>query len=205
MSAVKTIYFGRSAFHFSDRWPEEASAVYLIGPQERLTPAKLVEIIGNNNSLWIVGSNAEDAFGRFVAQMKTVDAGGGIVEDEEGRVLMILRHGIWDLPKGHVEQGETNEQAALREVAEETGLAELDLGSLVAVTEHFHHAYGEWEVKRTWWYGMHASSRQELHPQAEEAITRAEWLSPTECRRAAAGSFATIMDVTEQFFRMPRR
>jgi len=29
----------------------------------------------------------------------------------------------WSLPKGHVEQGETTEQAAIREVAEETGIA----------------------------------------------------------------------------------
>ena len=46
--------------------------------------------------------------------------------EEEARAL-IARHDrngrlIWLLPKGHVETGETNEEAAIREVAEETGI-----------------------------------------------------------------------------------
>lgn len=42
----------------------------------------------------------------------------------------IDRHGrlLWTLPKGHIEQGETAEQAAIREVREETGIA----GEIVA-------------------------------------------------------------------------
>ncbi|MGB9612466.1 MAG: NUDIX domain-containing protein [Bryobacteraceae bacterium] len=67
-------------------------------------------------------------------------AAGGIVLDEDGRVLLIERL-VWRdgrqvhevrLPKGHVEAGETDEQAALREVCEETGYCGLriiaDLG-----------------------------------------------------------------------------
>ena len=51
-------------------------------------------------------------------------AGGVILEN--GRVLLILMQNlegrkVWTFPKGHVEPGETYEQAALREVAEETG------------------------------------------------------------------------------------
>ena len=66
---------------------------------------------------------------------------GGVVADAAGeRVLVLLRPGRPGpdgrpeirLPKGHVEPGESREQAALREVAEEAGLPELailaDLG-----------------------------------------------------------------------------
>lgn len=44
--------------------------------------------------------------------------------DREGRVL-VLGHvdGAWVFPKGHIEQGETSQEAALREVAEEAGVA----------------------------------------------------------------------------------
>ena len=44
------------------------------------------------------------------------------------RAALIARHDrrgrlVWSLPKGHVEQGETPEIAAVREIAEETGIA----------------------------------------------------------------------------------
>ncbi|MGH8961457.1 MAG: NUDIX hydrolase [Jatrophihabitantaceae bacterium] len=43
--------------------------------------------------------------------------------DRQGRLL-------WSLPKGHIEQGESAEQAAVREVAEETGINGVVLGEL---------------------------------------------------------------------------
>jgi len=43
--------------------------------------------------------------------------------DKRGRLL-------WSLPKGHIEDGETPEQAAVREVAEETGISGEILGEL---------------------------------------------------------------------------
>lgn len=71
---------------------------------------------------------------------KEYRAAGGIVTDDAGHILLIerlvprngdLAHEI-RLPKGHVEAGETDEQAALREVCEETGYCALaviaDLG-----------------------------------------------------------------------------
>lgn len=53
---------------------------------------------------------------------------GALVRDEAGRLLLIRRgrepgRGHWSLPGGRVEPGETDEQAVVREVLEETGLA----------------------------------------------------------------------------------
>ena len=62
-------------------------------------------------------------------------AAGGVVLDDAGRVLLIerwvlrsdeLRHEI-RLPKGHVEPGETDAEAALRETCEETGYCGLEI------------------------------------------------------------------------------
>lgn len=52
---------------------------------------------------------------------------GAIVFDDAGRLLVIKRAkapaaGTWSVPGGHVEAGETHEEAVVREVAEETGL-----------------------------------------------------------------------------------
>jgi 8-oxo-dGTP diphosphatase len=53
-----------------------------------------------------------------------IEAAGGVVLDEDGRVAVVHRpkYDDWTLPKGKLDAGETFEQAALREVWEETGL-----------------------------------------------------------------------------------
>ena len=47
----------------------------------------------------------------------------GCVIINEGKVLLVKHNkGHWDFPKGHVEEGETEEQTAIREVKEETNI-----------------------------------------------------------------------------------
>jgi 8-oxo-dGTP diphosphatase len=60
---------------------------------------------------------------------------GGLAYDEEGRILLVRRRndpgsGLWSVPGGRVEPGETDTQAVIREMAEETGLA-VEPGALV--------------------------------------------------------------------------
>lgn len=70
------------------------------------------------------------------ALYEPIDAGGGVVENEAGDILMIYRRGKWDLPKGKRDDGEDIAQCALREVAEETGLQQLQLGEKICDTYH---------------------------------------------------------------------
>jgi 8-oxo-dGTP pyrophosphatase MutT (NUDIX family) len=102
---------------------------------------------------------------------------GGVVYRRVGDTYEIVavhrnRHTDWSLPKGHIEKGETPEQAALREVKEETGLDArivAELGEVVyfyrrpgglirKVVYHFlmEHTGGEfgppnWEVDEVRW------------------------------------------------------
>ncbi|MQA88434.1 MAG: NUDIX domain-containing protein [Streptosporangiales bacterium] len=64
---------------------------------------------------------------------------GAVVRDRDGRLLLIRRGhppglGLWSLPGGRTEPGETDEQAVVREVREETGL-DVVVGELVGSVE----------------------------------------------------------------------
>jgi len=115
-------------------------------------------------------------------------AAGGVVLDDAGRVLLIerwvlrsdeLRHEI-RLPKGHVEPGETDAEAALRETCEETGYCGVeivaDLGeALTEWTNEFEH------VRRTEHYLLMRlvdpvrGEPQNTNPDADEAKFIPRW------------------------------
>ena len=77
--------------------------------------------------------------------MTTVDetsAGGLVVDGDRQQAVLIGRldrHGklLWSLPKGHIEDGETTEQTAVREVKEETGISARVLASLGTIDYWF--------------------------------------------------------------------
>jgi 8-oxo-dGTP diphosphatase len=64
---------------------------------------------------------------------------GAVIKDAAGRLLLIRRGhepgaGLWSLPGGRIEPGETDEQAVAREILEETGLR-VACGRLVGTAE----------------------------------------------------------------------
>ena len=69
-------------------------------------------------------------------EKKIIKAGGGLVLNEKGELLMIYRRGKWDLPKGKLDEGETIEECAVREVMEETGVVNVERGELITIGHH---------------------------------------------------------------------
>ena len=64
-----------------------------------------------------------------------IPCAGAVIRDRDGRLLLVRRGrapsmGLWSVPGGRVEAGETPAQAAAREVREETGL-EVEVGRLL--------------------------------------------------------------------------
>ena len=79
------------------------------GTGSDLSPANLLQKFDNNNILYVLSENPRHAFETFLSHTAVVEAAGGVVEDGTGRILMMRRRGWWDLPKGHVEKGESHE------------------------------------------------------------------------------------------------
>lgn len=63
----------------------------------------------------------------MVPDPRSIRCVGAVVHDAQGRLLLVRRanepgRGLWSLPGGRVEPGESDEQAVTRELAEETGM-----------------------------------------------------------------------------------
>jgi 8-oxo-dGTP pyrophosphatase MutT (NUDIX family) len=104
-------------------------------------------------------------------------SGGAVISIRDGvaHVAMIATRGKtrWGLPKGAVSEGETSEQAALREVLEETGLAAEIIKPLDTI-EYFFRAGDTLIRKRVDFYLMRYVGG-ELTPQLSE-VDDVEWV-----------------------------
>jgi len=126
-------------------------------------------------------------------------AGGIIVKD--GKFVSIVRHGIPDLPKGHIEQGESPEQTALREVEEETGIGNLQIVSALPSSWHCYPMDGEWRLKRTYWFLMQTTDAVQPKPQNEEGITEIKLIDNENVDAFLKETFRSICDILGQELR----
>lgn len=108
-------------------------------------------------------------------------SGGAVIDLRDGApfVAMIATRGRsrWGLPKGAVSPGETSEQAALREVLEETGL-DAEIIGLLDTIEYFFRAGDTLIKKRVDFYLMRYVSGA-LTPQLSE-VDDVEWVALAE-------------------------
>lgn len=194
-----TIYFADRALCFSDCTPTETCAIVHPNNPEDLSRAKILKILEIHNKIVVVCPDPDTAYATFAAQFTEVEAAGGVVIDDRGAWLMIHRNDRWDLPKGHVESGETYDTCAEREILEETGVTARVVRPLCKTL----HAYwfektARWELKHTWWYLLHpVSTATQTRPQTEEGITAAVWCPPVQVSENLRKAFPTIRRVAE--------
>lgn len=194
-----TIFFGESELLITRDMPSERYDIVDAEAFESFSQAKIVKIVENSKYVAVVTPSPELTFEALRAEFKWVEAAGGVATNVAGDLLMINLRGRWDLPKGHVESGESSRVAALREVEEETGIrAEVVDDEPLISTYHTYNTYGEWELKRTTWWAMHGIGG-ELKAQSEEGITSAEWCERATLRERLKTTYPTIKRLVERY------
>ena len=131
----------------------------------------------------------------FWKKFVLVKAAGGLVQNDAGKLLFMYRRNKWDLPKVKLDDGESLEQCAVREVEEETGLKDVHLGKPLLITYHTYDESGKHFLKETHWYRMTAPGDQSVIPQQEEQITEIKWVGEKDLRTLLRNTFPSIIDV----------
>lgn len=132
----------------------------------------------------------------FQSIYRVIEAAGGLVFNAKKEALVIFRRQSWDLPKGKIDAGETPEEAAVREVQEETGLQNVQLGDHLIDTYHTYTQRGERILKKTYWYEM-TTTDTTLTPQYEEDIEIAEWINLNDFLEKKPVIYGNILSVIQ--------
>lgn len=189
---MHTIYVGHKPIILSTNYTlEDNSKVFLL---KTVNIGKVIKLLNNSkiDSVCLLDKTPEKLLKNFLKLLPNTIAGGGKVFNENGEVLFIYRNDKWDLPKGRVETKETLEEAALREVEEETGVQNLEITRPLDTTYHIFKRNGKHKIKVTYWFEMKTSYSGTLTPQTKEGITKVEWLDEIAVQNALHQSYANI-------------
>lgn len=148
--------------------------------------------IGELEVLYFYGIDLEIVFNNFIKYFKVIKAAGGVVKNNKEEILFIYRNEIWDLPKGKLEENEEINEAAIREVEEETGVQNLSILKPLEPTYHIYTYKNKQVFKITYWFAMQTEFSGKLLPQLEEGITQVEWLNGEQTAVALENTYANI-------------
>ncbi len=162
----------------------------------------IFSLLGNtsrNTPVILFSDDPEGGISSFFEDYDFVAAAGGIVKRKE-KYLFIKRNGIWDLPKGKIDEGENPEAAAIREIHEECGVLCEKVNELITITYHTYIYEGRPTIKKTYWYSLDYNGSKDLVPQAEEGITKVKWYGLKKIRKVRQETFASLVDVIDSYF-----
>jgi 8-oxo-dGTP pyrophosphatase MutT (NUDIX family) len=158
------------------------------------------EMDEHNGFRIIIGKSVDQLFANFISNKIIIEAAGGMVINEDEKLLMIFRRGQWDMPKGKLDDGESIEECALREVEEETGLHSLHLGHKLQITYHTYSIGSQVVIKPSHWYLMNFIGEEAPIPQTEEDITEIRWVDKKEAAMLLELMFPSIKEMVEKHF-----
>ncbi len=158
---------------------------------------QIVDQLYNNQlkKMCIYHPEIKEIWALFTSSFKIEKAAGGLVYNDNNELLFIHRLGKWDLPKGHIEKGESKKNAAIREVEEECGISKLKIQNKMPTTYHMFIRNGDMVLKITYWYQMFSSDKGRLVPQTEEDIDAVCFKSKPEALEALKNSYENIVEL----------
>ncbi len=149
----------------------------------------------------IVTGDVKKMWKEFQSYYTLIDAAGGVVRNTENKLLFIFRLGKWDLPKGKMDEGETLEQTAIREVEEECGISKLKITGKILTTYHTYTLKGKNILKSSHWFAMTTKDNSPLIIQTEEHITDARWVKHKEIPELLNEAYPSIAEVMKEYDR----
>jgi 8-oxo-dGTP pyrophosphatase MutT (NUDIX family) len=163
------------------------------------TLSNAIELLENNtdntSSVYLEHLSWDEAFPMLKTKFKFLRAAGGLIQNQSNEFLLIHRLGQWDLPKGKIEKGESDELAAEREILEETGI-QVDTPLIYLTTTW--HTYKQKNIqvlKETIWYTGKTHQTELPIPQGEESIELAIWCNAAKAQSHLQNSYPSIVDV----------
>lgn len=173
---------------------------------ESLYSTQVFENISDKIKLWLESKNEnliiKDVDNDILAAVikktfRFAPAAGGLVTIDNS-IVAIERNGIPDLPKGHIEEGESPDVAALREVREETAISNLSIIRQLPSTHHCYMLNGQWILKQTSWYLMRTNDDFKPTPQTEEGITKVYLLNKNNVNEFLEKTFISLRITLEE-------
>ena len=122
---------------------------------------------------------------RARAQRET-SAGGVVYRLHAGHAVFLLirdSYQNWGFPKGHLESGERAEDAAVREVREETGIDDLALRGQIETIDWYFRFRGQL-IHKVCHFFLMETTQASTNPQQAEGITACRWVSYDDARSA---------------------
>jgi len=158
---------------------------------------KIIEFESRNNddkTVVVICNNLDETINKLEKYYKPKLAAGGWVYNDNNQLLFIKRWGIWDIPKGHLERGESLEECAIREVEEETGLRVIEIVDKLGISRHIFSRNGKEKLKVTHWYKMKTSYKGEFKPQLEEDIEEVKWVENSDIEDYLENSWKSLKE-----------
>lgn len=182
---------------FAENFSDENYIRYtkLPSPQQLTDDFKKSDIKGG----FFVTHQIKNDFNLFCSQFKVIFAAGGVIFNTDDKLLMIKRLGKWDLPKGKMDEGESAEETALREVCEETGVCHAKISSPLDDTFHIYQLRGQYILKRTFWFRMISEGPEKIKPQTEEDILEVKWKNKDEVKTALKNSYGSVRELLSKY------